>query len=285
MNKEKWQRELEQMQLSDLKKQQMKQFVTKKKPKRKVDWTYRFTLPTFILLALFCTYLVIGDKIPTSLVHQASIPDLVETDHTAYFNELSPYLSMIFMLLLVNGVLGNAVIMKTTRWQQPRINKFRNKRLAQPRGILIIYSIIVIIVLNYLIYLNVSFIILKWCIVGLLFLLHALILLFLVRKAKGHYQCPHCRHELTKKEAQKIWRTMLKPMHCPSCKKEVFHSKQSRKLSGLTNLINLPVLFVLFNMGISFGAIIVCVVVYGVLVVRKILPLTIELEKKDEFLW
>ncbi|WP_234417262.1 MULTISPECIES: hypothetical protein [unclassified Lysinibacillus] len=29
----------------------------------------------------------------------------------------------------------------------------------------------------------------------------------------------------------------------------------------------------------------ICVVVYGVLVVRKILPLTIELEKKDEFLW
>ena len=108
MNKEKWQQELCQLKLSEIQKQKMKKSIIEKKTTRKptVSRSYRLVMPAFIVLVLFSTYLIIGDKMNDSLVHQATLPPDIETDHTAYFNQLSGYLGTIFIVTLLNSYVG-----------------------------------------------------------------------------------------------------------------------------------------------------------------------------------
>ena len=112
-----------------------------------------------------------------SLVHQATLPPDIETDHTAYFNQLSGYLGMIFILTLLNSYVGFLVIMKTERWQQPWLVKWREKLTGREKGVFIFIPIITIIFLYFLIYLNFTITLLKWVLALLLIVLHACILL------------------------------------------------------------------------------------------------------------
>lgn len=285
MNKEKWHQELSQLKLNETQKLRMKKTVKAMQPRKKADWVYRLAMPIFIGLVIFSVYLVFGDKLNGSMVHQAAMPQTIETDHTALFSQLIGHLGTIFLLILGNGYFGYIVFMKTKRWQQPWVVRLRGKLSITHKGNFLLIPIIFVLFLNYLIYLNFPILILNWVIALLLLILHAFILLWLARDANGHLVCPHCQHDYSKKESRKAWRTMLKPLSCPNCKQEVYYSKKSRKLSGLTNTINLVLLFVIFNLGIPFLFIMGCIVIYGVFIVRKLSPLLMELEEKEEFLW
>lgn len=284
MNKEKWQEELRQLNLSESQKLKMKKSVKEMKVKRSVDWVYQLAVPSFIVVAFFCLYLIWGDKMNSTIVHQASLPQEVETDHRAFFNKLL-YLSTIFILTYIISLVGYLVILKTKRWQQPWIVRWREKLCRTNKGSLILIPIMIVLIFNQLINLNFPIDLLKWGIAVLLLMLHTLILLWLARDVKGLLVCPHCHHLYSKKESRKVWRTMLRPITCPSCQQEVYYSKKSRKLSGATNIINLILLFVLFNLGLPFVYVFGCIAIYGIFVVRKFVPLLLELEDNEEFLW
>ncbi len=286
MNKEKWQRELNQMQLSEIQKQRMKQQVIATKQMKKVDWTYRITVPTFIVLALFCMYLFLGEQMNTKLIHQATAPQNLEMDHSDYFRNLEVHFGITFCLLIANINLGYFVFMETKRWQQPRIMSLRKILKRTQKGSYVLLPIFILIVLNFLLLTNVlSVAVLKWCIVALLILLHFFIILFITRHSKMTIACPHCQHQFSKKERRKLMNTILKPMQCPNCKQVVYYTKKSRKLSGMTNIINLVMLFIIANVGLPFLYTFICIAVYGILGIRKLLPLLTELEEKEEFLW
>ena len=285
MNKEKWQEELRQLNLSESQKLKMKKAVKEMKGKRSVNWLYQLAVPSFIVVAIFSMYLILGDKMSGTIVHQASLPQEVETDHKAFFNQLIGYLGTIFILTFIISYVGYLVFLKTKRWQQPWIVRWRERLNRTKKGILIIIPIMTVLFFNQLINLNFPIDLLKWGIAVLLLMLHILLLLWLARDVKGHLVCPHCHHPYSKKESRKVWRTMLRPITCPSCQQEVYYSKKSRKLSGATNIINLILFFVIFNLGLPFVYVFGCIAIYGIFVVRKFVPLLLELEEKEEFLW
>ena len=284
MIKEKWQQELNELTLSETKKLRMKHSIKEGKQVKKADGVYRLTLLSFIIVAIFSAYLIIGDNMNNSTVHVASSPP-VETDHTGLFHQLTIYFGAIFILMWIVTYVSYLVFVKTKRWQQPWVVKWREKLLQTHKGSFIAIPIILIIVLNFLVYLTIPVMVLKGCIAVLLLLLHALILLYLARDAKGHYSCPHCQHTYSKQESRKLWRTSLKPLICPSCGRQVYLSKKSQKLSGITNVLNVIIIMVIFNIGLPFLITVICIVCYGLFIVQKLAPLLLELEESEQFLW
>lgn len=285
MNKEKWQQELGQMQLNDSQKQRMKQYVKSAKPKRKVDWMYRIAVPTFVLLALLFVYLSVGERSGVQLIHQASIPPEYAVDHNQYFKRIVLHLWIIFGLLLMNSVLGVAVLMQTFRWKQPFVSKLRKVIRMLRYPLLFLMPIIAVAIMYAFIIFNWPIIAMKCVILLLIISTELFVILYLARNKTGHIHCPHCQHEITKTEKRKMVAYFKMELRCPSCNEKVYYTKKFRQMSGFMSLLISATIIFTPYIGISIRITIPCAILFACVQLFILMPLLMDIEEKEEFLF
>lgn len=281
MNKEKWQAELKQLQLTESQKLKMVQHVKSSK-KERVNWTYRLAVPTFAVLCALFLFLVISSESPVPTLNHGA-EQYIATDHREYTMETLIYLAIAFSLYVINFILAFWIVKKTIRWQET-IAYYREK-WRNYYWLFVSFMIIMIIAgACSLWFICSTHFGSKVIIYVLILMLMLLLQLYLARNVKRPLPCPVCDHTYSKREIRKIAFSFIE-LKCPVCEKPVFYTKASRNKFGLTSLFTgLP--FFTANM-IEFSFIVtLCVLIpYFLIIWRFILPLYIELEEKETPMW
>lgn len=282
MNKEKWQEELNELQLSDQQKIRILNAVRKPRGK-KVDWMYRLALPSFIVLSLFFVILIIG-KNSEIRTHQAAIP-LVEIDHTRYLQDMLFHYFLLVCLVLICGILFYQVMLKTVRWEQGGLFVIKQWIVRNRFLYFVLLGFVIIISfglgLNFVVPLMVVNTVIFLCILSL----HFFVLLYLACDMPKKKHCPHCHIELSAKEIGKMGRTINSELRCSSCQKPVYFSKRTKQLNGYLS-IPIPLIFFAANWnGLPLYLFLPITTIYILFILVKIYPLYIELTDEEQFLY
>ncbi|MEK4426201.1 hypothetical protein [Solibacillus sp. FSL K6-1523] len=113
MNKEKWQAELKQLQLTEKQKSSILQHV-RSPEKKKVSGMYRLAVPTFAVLCALFLFLVMGDESSVLVLNHGAVQD-VAMDHREYIMETLIYFAVALSLFVFNCILAFWIVKKTIR--------------------------------------------------------------------------------------------------------------------------------------------------------------------------
>lgn len=286
MNNEQWKQELQGLKLTTQQKQRMKRKVQGKNFKRDVkscSWSW-LVAPSFVGLLGFCVLLFFTDAPISQMQQQASLPPniLEQADHTNYFKIHTRLNLVIGILILLNGFIAMLTIVRTKRWQGSRINKVR-QNIIKRRYILLflacsyLYSVVVALY-EFQVSEQIKGIMIYVCLQSIVLLL----ILYSARNQADKVCCPHCQHELSKKEKRKLMTRLTIQIHCQSCGGKLFYAKKTRKVSGIIQMLFLALLLLPTSFGIPFWLTLSSTVILYSIGLFYLLPLFLELEGEEK---
>ncbi|MBD8037152.1 hypothetical protein H9635_10375 [Solibacillus sp. A46] len=286
MNKEKWQKELSKLQLTEQQKKNINQtIIHSKRPKRQVNWTMVIA-PVFVFTALFFLYLISNDDF-VSPINQASKPvtDSYETEHLTELIRRGKHVAIISVLLIINGILATIVFFTMRRWQKPKILKLRKTVYSWRYVLIFIAPFIISAIGGILQMLELDIQWLKFSIFILIIIFQILLSFYFARNTSGTIYCPHCSHSFSKKEQIKmVWHFKME-LHCPSCNEKLFYTKKYRQIIGVLTMQTTATLIFSPYFGLPLPLNILCVAIFILVICLVIMPLYLDLKKEEEFLF
>lgn len=281
--KDKWQNELNALQLS----REAKQKIYHNLNRKKTPLSFKIVMPSFIALVCFFVYLALphngqqpvvqGDGITYEFDHQKIFAELIIWQFISLF-ALIAWLTQLTLLSLKTAKF--AVTSLGTRY----ITWLQKARTSIWRILLLILGITVCIVLIQLVPLfwigSVAYF--QWT--TMLFVTFNSICILLWQIRDDHLpHCPCCHEQFEKSQLRKvIW--MSFNIKCPYCDAKIYVSKASRRKWSYTSLY-LIILFVPQMVGIPFLAVICSMAIYTLFLLSYYYYYSVKFTTEDEAMW
>lgn len=270
-----WKRELDQLHLTEIQKQQM---IDRVKSGKKQKKSYvSVILPAFVLLAMFSGWLALQ---PSTAIQQTAAP--VETINEAISIEEIIWLTLTLLLMMSAYTLAVVSLLKVKRWQNAA---FVQRLIGFLKSYRIIWVIISLLGFGFAMTQVASDLkdpikFLQFFFVIFLFANTSFIQILLTRNEQRAH-CPHCGIELTNKEMLKK-SFMIYDAKCNTCKKKMYYDRKKNQSSYLIQALWMPICLLMPSVGISFYLMIIYFVLYAVFTFGYLFSYTIRFSTQSE---